>query len=74
MNEFSQIYDDELEIPTNKQEPLLVLPQKEDKKVELEQDASVNKVAVSESKGKMMPTEVCRNGATFNNCSFVFNM
>ena len=50
LNGFSQIYNDELEIPMNEQEPLLVLSQEEGKKVESEQDAMGNKVAVKELK------------------------
>ena len=74
MKGFSQIYKEELEIPTTKQEPLLVLSQVVGKKVKSEQDASVGKVVVKERKGKMVPTEVFGNGATFNNCSFVLRM
>ena len=74
MNGFSEIYEEELEIPTNKQEPLLVLSQDVGKKVELEQDATGGKVVVKERKGKMVPPEVFENSATLNNCSFVLHM
>ena len=52
----------------------VVLSQVEGKKVELEQDAMVNEVAVTGSKGKVMPPTVFGNGATLNNCSFVLHM
>ena len=74
LNRFSQIYKEELEIPTNKQEPLLVLSHEVGKKVESEQDTTVGKVVVKERKGKVMLTEVFGNGATFNNCYFVLHM
>ena len=52
----------------------LVLLQEECEKVESEQDMTVNKVAVKESKGKVMRTEVFGNGATSNDCSFILHM
>ena len=74
LNGFSQIYKEDLEIPANKQEPLLVLSQDVGRNVESEQDAAVGEVIVKERKGKLVLTEVFGNSATFNNCSFILHM
>ena len=49
----------------------MVLSQDVGKGIETEQVATEGKVVVKELKGKVVPTEVFGNGATFNNCSFV---
>ena len=74
LNGFSQIYEADLEVHSNVQEPLLVLSQDVGNKVGTDQVATEGKVVVKETKGKEVPTEVFRNGVTFNNCSLVFNM
>ena len=74
LNRFSQIYEADLEVHSNEQEPLLVLSQDVGNEVGTDQVATEGEVVVKETKGKVVPTEVFGNGATFNNCSFVFNM